>query len=67
MVLKGKLGFTGEILAGPTRLELATSGVTGQRSNQTELRPRQWDFHYNIKTLEFSIVFQKNEISLLGI
>ncbi len=27
-------------MAGPTRLELATSGVTGQRSNQTELRPR---------------------------
>jgi hypothetical protein len=26
--------------AGPTRLELATSGLTGQRSNQTELRPR---------------------------
>ena len=28
------------LLAGPTRLELATSGVTGRRSNQTELRPR---------------------------
>ena len=28
-------------MAGPTRLELATSGVTGRRSNQTELRPRQ--------------------------
>ncbi len=28
-------------LAGPTRLELATSGVTGRRSNQTELRPRK--------------------------
>ena len=27
-------------LAGPTRLELATSGVTGRRSNQTELRPQ---------------------------
>ena len=27
-------------LAGATRLELATSGVTGRRSNQTELRPR---------------------------
>ncbi len=26
--------------AGPTRLELATSCVTGRRSNQTELRPR---------------------------
>ncbi len=27
-------------LAGVTRLELATSGLTGQRSNQTELHPR---------------------------
>ena len=26
-------------MAGTTRLELATSAVTGQRSNQTELRP----------------------------
>ncbi len=50
MVLKGKLGFTGGKLAGPTRLELATSGVTGQRSNQTELRPRLGVFYYNIKT-----------------
>ena len=29
------------LLAGTTRLELATSGVTGRRSNQTELRPRK--------------------------
>ena len=28
------------LLAGTTRLELATSDVTGRRSNQTELRPR---------------------------
>ena len=28
------------LVAGATRLELATSGVTGRRSNQTELRPR---------------------------
>jgi single stranded DNA-binding protein len=28
-------------MAGATRLELATSGVTGRRSNQTELRPRK--------------------------
>jgi hypothetical protein len=40
MVLEGNLGFSGKCLAGPTRLELATSGVTGRRSNQTELRPR---------------------------
>ena len=29
-------------MAGATRLELATSGVTGRRSNQTELRPRMF-------------------------
>ena len=34
---EGKLGFS----AGPTRLELATFGVTGRRSNQTELRPQK--------------------------
>ena len=28
-------------MAGTTRLELATSDVTGRRSNQTELRPRK--------------------------
>ena len=28
-------------MAGPTRLELATSGVTVRHSNQTELRPRK--------------------------
>ena len=33
-------------LAGPTRLELATSGVTGRRSNQAELRPRLMSAHY---------------------
>ena len=32
-------------MAGPTRLELATSGVTGRRSNQTELRPRIINFY----------------------
>ena len=28
-------------MAGATRIELATSGVTGRRSNQTELRPHK--------------------------
>ena len=38
----GPPGETGrsEEVAGATRLELATSGLTGRRSNQTELRPR---------------------------
>jgi hypothetical protein len=32
------------IVAGVTRLELATSCVTGKRSNQTELHPRNLHF-----------------------
>ena len=36
--------------AGPTRLELATSCVTGRRSNQTELRPRIYHFYYELAT-----------------
>ncbi len=35
--------------AGPTRLELATSCVTGRRSNQTELRPRIYIFIMNLQ------------------
>ena len=31
----------GTLLAGPTRLELATSGVTGRRSNQLNYDPAQ--------------------------
>ena len=36
--------FLGKIkkMAGVTRLELAASGVTGRRSNQTELHPRDF-------------------------
>ena len=40
---KGVQNFSEPLIfrvAGATRLELATSGVTGRRSNQTELRPR---------------------------
>jgi hypothetical protein len=29
------------IMAGATRIELATSGLTARRSNQSELRPRK--------------------------
>lgn len=47
-VLSGEL-----ILAGPTRLELATSGVTGRRSNQAELRPRQRGGWKNIRFFPF--------------
>jgi hypothetical protein len=31
-------------MAGPTRLELATSGLTGRRSNQLNYDPAQTDF-----------------------
>ena len=31
--------ITNELVAGPTRLELATSGVTGRRSNQLNYDP----------------------------
>jgi hypothetical protein len=36
---KNATGFIKKV-AGATRIELATSGVTGRRSNQSELRPR---------------------------
>src|SRR5215471_3491461 len=40
----------GEQMAGPTGLEPATSGLTGQRSNQSELRPRETEFVYRCPT-----------------
>ena len=45
------------LLAGPTRLELATSGVTGRRSNQTELRPRNIIENLLIEVERFVIIF----------
>jgi hypothetical protein len=36
-----------EILAGPTRLELATSGVTGRRSNQLNYDPAKGTYADN--------------------
>ena len=45
-------------MAGTTRLELATSDVTGRRSNQTELRPRKMGFGSFIRCAHhtFSVV-----------
>ena len=45
-------------MAGTTRLELATSDVTGRRSNQTELRPRKMGFGSFIRCTHhtFSVV-----------
>src|SRR3972149_4197532 len=45
-------------MAGPTRLELATSCVTGRRSNRTELRPREWmlkNAHLRRQELKFEL------------
>ena len=36
-------------MAGATGLEPATFGVTGRRSNQTELRPRNKDVYIDIR------------------
>ena len=38
-MLAVKMLITKELVAGPTRLELATSGVTGRRSNQLNYDP----------------------------
>ena len=49
----GKLQPLWYSVAGTTRLELATSGVTGRRSNQSELRPRKQI--YDFKESELAI------------
>ena len=36
--------LSGEKVAGWTRLELATSDVTGRRSNQLNYHPARWPF-----------------------
>ena len=41
-----------EELAGPTRLELATSGVTGQRSNQLNYDPAKENFELRTSNFE---------------
>ncbi len=40
--IAGRSGRKVGKVAGVTRLELAASGVTGRRSNQTELHPRDF-------------------------
>ncbi len=52
---KNKKGFRRlskslNLLAGVTRLELATSGLTGRRSNQTELHPQVIDNLIRVST-----------------
>jgi hypothetical protein len=37
-------------MAGPTRLELATSGVTGQRSNQLNYDPAEQTLNFDVRT-----------------
>jgi hypothetical protein len=41
-----------EILAGPTRLELATSGVTGRRSNQLNYDPAKGTYADNCRLFD---------------
>ncbi len=40
-IKKGELVVSSPFLAGPTRLELATSGVTGRRSDQLNYDPKK--------------------------
>ena len=49
-------------MAGATRLELATSGVTGRRSNQTELRPHIFFCVALILTGHYSIDSQFHDL-----
>lgn len=49
------------LLAGTTRLELATSDVTGRRSNQTELRPRT-NLHFAISRQLSALSGRRNRI-----
>ena len=46
LVPKGNFRFIWGNLAGPTRLELATSGVTGRRSNQLNYDPARGLAYY---------------------
>ncbi len=46
-------GLIFSLMAGPTRLELATFCVTGRHSNQTELRSHLFNYHYSIIAADF--------------
>ncbi len=43
-------------MAGPTRLELATSGVTGRRSNRLNYDPTR-GCHYKLSLRSFQLLF----------
>ncbi len=43
-------------MAGPTRLELATSGVTGRRSNRLNYDPTR-GYHYKLSPPPFQLFF----------
>ena len=46
-------------MAGPTRLELATSGVTGRRSNQLNYDPGKNKSKLKVKTLKI-LLYPRN-------
>ncbi len=54
------------LLAGVTRLELAASGLTGRRSNQTELHPLK-DCRDLCKTSPFAQFLRQTQILILKI
>ena len=61
--------FYGTLVAGPTGLEPATSGLTGQRSNRAELRPHDWivDLRLQInKAFNSKFRNPKSEIDVVG-
>jgi hypothetical protein len=60
-VPKGKSRFIWGKVAGPTRLELATSGVTGRRSNQLNYDPAMgWPIIGNRgRTFKTSYIFSR--------
>ncbi len=64
--LTKKVRRTGLSTAGPTRLELATSALTGQRSNQLSYNPNFsdiYDYHLNFYGCQ---EFRKNKVVMLS-
>ena len=58
--------ITKELVAGPTRLELATSGVTGRRSNQLNYDPA-WALTLTLLIGDFrSVIAIRNRQSLIS-
>ena len=54
-MLLRKFNKESKLMAGPTRLELATSGVTGRRSNQLNYDPAKGETNYRTKARQPSM------------